>query len=613
MQLEKRSVTATGAPVGVSLLGSWGTMAIRIGRLRDAALFSAGSLPSSNKLYLSGLVLALFSLPSVAFAQVPTYDLLIRGGRVVDGTGNPAFHADVAFKDGRVIEVGRIDGNAKLEIDAKGLILSPGFIDVHTHAEDIEELPLAENFVRMGVTTLVLGNCGSSILDVAAFFRRLEATNISVNVATLMGHGSIRRKVMGGSFMRPPTANELESMRAMIEQGMKDGAFGLSTGLIYLPGTFSKTEELIELAKVVARYDGIYASHMRSEGQEIYEALAELFRIAREAGLRAHVSHIKLSGKSNWGQAAKVLETIEQARAGGLDITQDQYLYTASSTGMSQLVPETYREGDKFKGRLAEPDEKSRMMAEMKEALKRGARDDYSYAVIADYHHDPSLNGLNLVEAARKTRGADSIDDQLEMILEIQKNGGATGIFHGISEADLRAFLQHPNTMVASDSGVRKFQDGVPHPRGYGNNARVLARFVRELKLLHLEEAVRRMTSLPAATFHLKDRGMIREGAWADLVILDPEKVQDIATFNDPHRYAEGFAWVFVNGVAVVKNDQHTSARPGRALRHSFRSTLAPSPSVRVESTDKRSSEPTPAVRAGNSTSDLQFGPRLKN
>jgi N-acyl-D-amino-acid deacylase len=303
----------------------------------------------------------------------------------VDGTGNPAFHADVAVKDGHVIEVGRVHGDAKLEIDAKGLIVSPGFIDVHTHAEDIEELPLAENFARMGVTTLILGNCGSSTLDVSTFFHRLEATNISVNVATLIGHGSIRRKVMGGSFMRPPTIQELESMKALVAQGMKDGAFGLSTGLIYLPGTFAKTEELIELAKAAARFDGIYVSHMRSEGQEIQDALTEVFRIAREAAIRAQVSHIKLSGKSNWGQAAKVLDAIEQARVSGLDITQDQYLYTASSTGISQLVPEEYREGDKFKERLAQPDQKSRMMAGMKENLKRNGREDYSYVVIADY------------------------------------------------------------------------------------------------------------------------------------------------------------------------------------------------------------------------------------
>ena len=500
--------------------------------------------------------------------RAATYDVLVRHGRIVDGSGNPAFFADVAIRDGRVAGIGKIVGDAPLEIDARGLVVAPGFIDVHTHAEEIDELPLGENFVRMGVTTLVLGNCGSSALDVAGFFGRLAATNVSPNVATLVGHGTVRGKVMGGSFMRPPTAEELEKMKGMVEQGMKDGAVGLSTGLIYLPGTFAKTEEIIELAKVASRYDGIYASHMRDEGAGIFDALNELFRIAREAGVRAEVSHLKLSGKSNWGQTAKVLAAIEAARVEGLDITQDQYTYTASSTGISQLVPEQWREGGRFKERLAKPEDKAKLVAEMKEKLRKGGREDYAYAVIASYRHNPALNGMNMVEAARMIRGSDSLDEQIELIIDIQLQGGASGIFHGIDEEDLQQFLRHPNTMFASDSGVRKFKDGVPHPRGYGNNARVLARYVREFKLLRLEDAVRRMTSLPAATFRLKDRGQLREGAWADVVVFDPAEVRDESTFRDPHHYATGFAWVLVNGVPVVKKDAHTGARPGRMLRH---------------------------------------------
>jgi N-acyl-D-amino-acid deacylase len=497
-----------------------------------------------------------------------SYDVIIRGGRVADGTGNPAFFADVAVKNGRIAAIGRIAGEATTEIDAKGLVVAPGFIDVHTHAEEIDELPLAENFARMGVTTLVLGNCGSSTLHVGEFFRRLEATNISPNVATLIGHGTVRGKAMGGSFTRPPSAEELEQMKQLVEQAMKDGAVGLSTGLIYLPGVFAKTDEIIELAKVAARYDGVYASHMRDEGREILDALNELFRIAREAGIRAEISHIKLSGKSNWGRTAQVLAAIEQARAEGLDITQDQYVYTASSTGISQLVPEQSRDSSQFKQALADPKQKARMIAEMKEKLKKAGRKNYAYAVIASYRHDPSLNGLNVVEAAKKARSSDSLDAQIELILDIHSHGGASGVFHGISEEDLQIFLRQPNTMFASDSGVRKFQEGVPHPRGYGNNARVLGRYVRELKLLRLEDAIRRMTSLPATTFRLKDRGVLREGAWADVVVFDPGKVRDEATFNEPHHYATGFACVLVNGVPVVKNDEHTGARPGQPLRH---------------------------------------------
>jgi len=511
---------------------------------------------------------ALLLLCSAFALSAAEYDVLIRGGRIVDGTGNPAFFADVAIKDGKIAAIGKVSGTAEREVDAKGKIVCPGFIDVHTHAEEVDDLPLAENFVRMGVTTIVLGNCGSSVLNVNEFFKRLEATNISLNVATLVGHGSVRSRVMGGSFMRPPTDDEISRMKALVEQAMKDGAVGLSTGLIYLPGTFAKTEEIIDLARVASAYDGIYASHMRSEGDEIFNALNELFRIAREAKIRAEISHIKLSGKQNWGHPENVVAAIERARADGLDITQDQYGYTASSTGISQLVPEHAREGGKFKERIADPEQKAKIVAEMKQKLKNGQRTDYSYAMIADYKADRSLNGLNILEATRKARGSDSLDDQIDLILDIQKNGGASGVFHGINENDLRVFLQHPNTMIASDSGIRRWREGVPHPRGYGNNARVFARYVRELKVLRLEDAVRRMTSLPASTFRFENRGLLREGNWADIVVFDLDRIQDNATFKEPHQYATGFAHVFVNGAEVVSDDHHTGARPGQVLRH---------------------------------------------
>jgi len=511
-----------------------------------------------------------------ASLNAETFDVLIRHGRLIDGTGNPSVQADLGVRQGRIAAIGRLAGEAPLEIDARGLVVAPGFIDVHTHAEEIDELPGAENFARMGVTTVVLGNCGSSVSDVASFFERLERTNTSINVATLIGHGTIRGKAMGGSFMRPPASNELAEMKRQVDQAMRAGALGLSTGLIYLPGTFAKTEELIELTKSIAPYDGIYVSHMRSESREIDGALAELFRIAREAGVRAHVSHLKLSGKPSWGQAARVLGLIDQARAEGLDITQDQYLYTASSTGISQLIPDEFRAENKFAETLADPSQKGALIKMMKDNLRSGGRTDYSYVVIADWQYNTRLNGLNLVEAARQQRGNASLDDQIELLLEIQRQGGASGIFHGINEEDLQQIMRHPNTMFASDSGVRKFGEGVPHPRGYGNNARVLARYVRELRLLRLEDAIRRMTSLPATTFHLKDRGALRENAWADLVIFDPSQVQDRATFGDPHHYATGFAWVLVNGVPIVKQDVHNGAAPGRVLRHGTATALTP-------------------------------------
>jgi N-acyl-D-amino-acid deacylase len=515
------------------------------------------------------LACLLFAVRLLA-APAADYDLVLRHGRIVDGTGNPAFHADLAVKAGCIVAIGKVTGSAEKDIDLKGLVVAPGFIDVHTHAEDIRTLPEAENFLRMGVTTLVLGNCGGSRLNVAEFFRQLDEQRISPNVCTLIGHNTVRSDAMGGSFMRPPTAEELAKMKKSIELAMKDGAVGLSTGLIYLPGTFAKTEEIIELAKVASAYDGIYVSHMRHEDTKIFDALNELFRIAREANIRAEVSHIKLSGKSAWGQTDKVIAAIEKARAEGLDITDDQYVYTASSTGIATLIPSQFREGGakEFKARLADRAEKERILAAMQQGLRARGHDSYDYAVIASYRQDPSLNGLSIPQAAKKKRGSDSIADQAEMILEIEANGGASAVFHGMDEKDLQQFARHANTMFASDSGVRKYGEGVPHPRGYGNNARVLARYVRELKVLRLEDAIRKMTSLPATTFRLKGRGQIREGAWADLAVFDPEKVQDNATFEAPHQYATGFRYVFVNGVAVVENDQHNSARPGMPLRH---------------------------------------------
>jgi N-acyl-D-amino-acid deacylase len=517
----------------------------------------------------------LFQLLTLVFLTIPTayaatYDTVIRHGRVVDGTGNPAFFADVAIKDGRIAAIGLVPDKGTQEVEAPGLIVAPGFIDVHTHADDLAEMPKAENFVRMGVTTIVVGNCGASALDVGKFFLGVERTNIAVNVATLIGHNTVREQAMGGSFDRPPTADELERMQELVDQAMKDGAVGLSTGLIYLPGVFSKTDEIIALAKIVNRYDGIYTSHMRYEDTRIYEALDEVFRIAREAHVRAEVSHIKLSGPTAWGQADKVLAHIDGARASGLDITQDQYAYTASSTGLKQLIPESAFDGGQkaFLEKMSNPEQKAKIVAGMKQNLRSKARDSYAYSVIASYGHDKSLNGLDIVEAAKAKRGSDSLDDQIEMILEIQQHGGASGVFHGMSEEDLRKFMRHPNTMIACDSGLRKFGEGVPHPRGYGNNARILARYVRELKVLRLEDAIRKMTSLPANTFHFRRRGELREGFWADVVIFDPAKIQDTAEYKSPHHYPEGISAVLVNGTVVLQHGEHTGAKAGRALRN---------------------------------------------
>lgn len=519
-------------------------------------------------LFAGALLLAGCTTPAPT-SQVPEYDVVIRGGRVIDGTGAPAVTADVGLRDGRIATVGRIAGAGRTEIDARGQVVAPGFIDVHAHAEDVTALPAGENFLRMGVTTIVTGNCGGSKLNVAEFFRQIEQTRVGLNVATLIGHNTVRGQVMGGSFARPPTPAELDRMRGLVDQAMKDGAVGLSTGLIYLPGTFAKTDEIVALAKVASAHGGIYASHMRNEGSGIVSALDELTTIAREAKIPAEVSHLKLSGPNAWNRADEIVAYLDRARARGLMITHDQYAYTASSTGISSLIAAEFREGGaaRFKQRLADPAIKARMVAEMKESIARNKRGDYTYAVVANFRADTRLNGKTIPQTAKILRGADTLDDQIETILDIEARGGAQGVFHGMNEADLRKFMVQPHTMVASDAGVRRFGDGVPHPRGYGNNARVLGRYVRELQLLSLEEAVRKMSALPAQTFNLKGRGQLKPGYVADIVVFDPAKVSDPSTFDDPHHYAVGFSAVIVNGTPVIRDAQLTAARPGRPVK----------------------------------------------
>ncbi|NLT71953.1 MAG: D-aminoacylase [Verrucomicrobiaceae bacterium] len=519
---------------------------------------------------LAGLAaLAFFSLFCTGPATAENWDVVIVNGRVVDGTGGPARPAQIAVKEGRVAAIAEDVGPGRTVIDAAGKVVAPGFIDVHTHSENLPKLPVAENFLRMGVTTIVTGNCGSSKTDVAAFFKDLEELGISLNVATLIGHNSVRRRAMGGSLLRPPSPDQLAEMERLVDQAMREGAVGLSTGLIYVPGTYAKTDEVLALARAAAAHDGIYVIHMRHETAKIFEAIDELLTIARTAEIRAHISHIKLNGPTAWGQADRVLALLDEARAGGLAITHDQYAYDASSTGLAQMIPSETREGtrDDYLARIADPAEKAEIIEEMKRMREALGQKDYTYAVIARYRHDPELNGLTIPEAAKLRRGSDAIEEQVELILQIHAEGGGSAVYHGMNEADLKIFMAHPSTMVASDGGPRRLGEDLPHPRSYGNNARVLGRYVREQGVVDLEEAVRKMTSLPATVFQLKDRGELRPGAVADIVVFDPEAVSDPATFKDPHRYAVGFSDVLVNGVPVIADGKLQEVRPGRSVR----------------------------------------------
>lgn len=527
------------------------------------------SVPSATSLapiMTSRLFLVLLLAGTVAAAD---FDLLITNAQIADGSDGPLKNGSIAVKDGKVVAVGQIDGQASQTIDAGGKVAAPGFIDVHTHSEDLCQNPVAENFLRMGVTTIVTGNCGNSRTDVAKFFQEITDAKVALNVATLIGHNSVRKEGMGGSFIRAPNAEQFDKMKALVDQAMQDGAVGLSTGLIYVPGTFAKTDEIIALAKVASAHDGIYVSHMRHETVKIFDALAEFISILRESGCRGEVSHIKLTGPTAWGKADEVLSVLNKARKQGLKITHDQYAYTASSTGLRQLIPDNALEGthEDYLARIADAKQKAEIIEKMNDSRERQGRKDYAYAVIAKFKANPALNGKSISEAAKIVRGSDTLADQIELILDIEAQGGAGAVFHGMNEKDLQVFIQHPLTMIASDGGPRRLGEDVPHPRSYGNNARVLGRYVRELKLLSLPEAIRRMTSLPAQTFHLEGRGVIKPGAFADIVIFDPAKVSDPATFDDPHHYAEGFSDVIVNGGVVIHDGKLTEVRSGGPLR----------------------------------------------
>jgi N-acyl-D-amino-acid deacylase len=500
----------------------------------------------------------------------PTFDIVITNARIVDGAGNPWFRADVGVRAGRIARVGHVSpSEGRRVIDAKGQILAPGFIDVHTHVEGIYEQPDAENFVRMGVTTLVTGNCGGSAVNVGKFLDRVREKPIAVNLATLVGHNSVRHAVFGEAD-RAPTPEELGRMKALVEQAMKDGAVGLSTGLYYVPGSYAKTDEVVELAKVSARYGGVYATHMRDEGNGVADSIRESIEIGERAGLPVEISHFKISTKKLWGESDMTLGLVREARRRGLSVTVDQYAYTASSTSLDSRLPDWVEEGGRVEGskRIADRTQHERIVREMKESLKRSGFKDYSYAMVASYGAKPEFDGKSIAEVTKLARGRSDVGSQIEQMLEMYAAGGAAMVYHSMSEDDVRRIMREPFTMIASDSGIRKFGEGVPHPRGYGNNARVLGLYVRDLRLLTLEDAVRKMTSLPAQTFSLRDRGLIREGMAADLVIFDDAAVADPSTFDQPHKYASGFSYVIVNGVPVLDGGRMTEARPGVALRH---------------------------------------------
>lgn len=517
---------------------------------------------------ISSVTLLALLLPS--FGNSQDYDLIIRGGKVVDGSGNPWYHADIAIKNDRIAEIGQLSNHeAKRVINAHGLVVAPGFIDPHTHAlRGIFEVPNAESALLQGVTTLTEGNDGSSPYPIDRHYADIDNLRISPNWAVFVGQGTIRQRVIGFG-LRKATPDEMERMKQMVRDAMEQGALGISTGLFYVPGSFTSTEEVIELSKVAAEYNGIYISHIREEAAQLIDSVQETIRIGEEANIPVQITHHKVIGVENWGASIESLRLVDEARKRGVDVTIDQYPYTASQTSINALIPQWAQAGgrEEMLSRINSAETYSTIKNEVvaKILYDRGGGDPKN-VFISRNSWDPDMAGKNLAELAIDAGLEPTPENAADVVFDIIRGGGATAVYHAIGPEDVDRIMQHPATAIGSDGPVGVFGEGAPHPRQYGTFARVLGLYVRERKILSLEEAIRKMSSQSARRLGIHDRGLITKGYFADIAIFDPDEIIDKATFENPHQYAIGTKFVLVNGTVVVENGQHTGARPGRIL-----------------------------------------------
>jgi N-acyl-D-amino-acid deacylase len=511
--------------------------------------------------------LALSAAPASTGEAPVEADVVIRGATLYDGSGGPGQVGDLAIRGDKVVAVGKfkVAGRPRV-IDGEGLIISPGFIDLHTHSDTPLTKPATRanlNYLTQGVTTVVTGNCGFGPADVAAYFKTLTEGGVGGNVIHLVPHNAVRQKVMGNAN-RAPTAAELGRMEDLVDAGMRAGAWGLSTGLIYNPGTYARTDELVALAKVAARHGGLYASHIRDEGVAVLAALEEILEIARRAGIRIHISHIKVSGRRAWGKGPEVIALIRRERRRGLEVTADQYPYTASSTNLAALViPAKYREGSPkdFWKRLEDPEAGPKIRKAIEERID--ARQGGKALRVAAYAPKPQWQGKALSAiAAQEKKSA------LEIVLEIHRGGGAGVVNFGMNEEEVRLFMREPYVATASDGSAQVPAATVPHPRSYGCFPRKIGHYAIAEKLLPLEKALRSASGLPADILRLPQRGYLKPGYYADVVVFDAATFRDRATYEQPHQYATGVRYLFVNGRLAIDGGRFTGALAGRVLRH---------------------------------------------
>lgn len=496
------------------------------------------------------------------------FDILILDAKVYDGLGNPPISTDIGIKGDKIAALGEYNPSDGVEvIDARGLAVSPGFIDMHAHLEPLMEMPLAESHARQGVTLALGGPDGGSPWPFGAYLDSLETISIGINVAYLIGHNTVRKEVLGLEDKAPDKA-ELELMKTYIGNAMEDGAFGISTGLKYLPGTFAEIEEIISLSKVSARYGGIYTSHLREEGLGLIEAVKEAIEISREADIPVVLTHHKAIGVKMWGASNQTLELVDSARALDLDIMMDQYPYAASHTGISILIPSWALEGGRFEERAKDPVAKDSIKAGIIFNIlnDRGGK-DLRRIQFSRVNWDKSLEGKTLHDWVIREGLEPTVENGADFVIQAQLNGGTGTIYHAMDEGDVENIMQHPMTMIGSDGRLSQPGNGHPHPRAYGTFPRVLGYYVREKKILTLENAIFKMTGMPATRLGLPDRGVVKEGNFADLVIFDPKTIIDQSTFVKPHQYPKGISYVLINGEFVVKEGEFLKTGPGRVIR----------------------------------------------